>query len=97
MHEKLHPNAYAIRPTRLISADELRYYDATFFPNDPWGGIEITLRRMWICESDGHDDSLLLDVLNRDGDIIQDYPMSKRGFEYLREKLKFKVDPTGGC
>jgi hypothetical protein len=43
-------------------------------------------------KDDGH--GLTIDVLNEDGDIIQDYPITRDGFEYLRRNFKFKREPS---
>jgi hypothetical protein len=50
------------------------------------------LRRCAACGWLKEDSSgLLVDVLDAQGDIIQDYPITKKGFEYLRRILKFRV------
>lgn len=33
----------------------------------------------------------VIDVLNKDGDIIQDFAVTAAGFAYLQRALKFKV------
>lgn len=87
----LHHEAYALRPVRRVG-EFLRVYEATTFPKDPWAGCELYLRR---CEATGYlkDDGagILVDVLTKDHDIVQDYPLSRRGLNYLRRQLKFRV------
>jgi len=34
-------------------------------------------------------DDLWVDVLDESGDILQEWPIDRRGFEYLRTKLRF--------
>lgn len=94
MHEiNLNKNAHALRPVRVVGNEELREYEAVTFPNDPWQGCEIYLRR---CGAFGYlvsanDSYAVVDVLDASGDIIQDYGVTHAGFNYLREKLKFRV------
>lgn len=90
---KMEPAAFALRPVRFIGKDTIVNYTATTFPQDPYGGCEITMRR---CEAfgylkDPHPD-LLIDVLGEDGSIIQGFGISKKGFEYLRRALRFVRD-----
>lgn len=90
--EDLHPNAHALRPVRVV-AETLRVYEATTFPGNPWAGCELYVRR---CRAVGglKDDGsrIVLDVLDLNGDIVQDFPMTRRGLNYLRECLKFHVE-----
>jgi hypothetical protein len=89
-------DAFALQPVRM---DEERntflYYEATTFPKNPYTGCEMYLRRCMAfgyLKDDGH--GLTIDVLNEDGDIIQDYPITRDGFEYLRRNFKFKREPS---
>ena len=91
----LSPSAHALRPVRLLSSDRLRYYWAVTFPDDPWRGCELYLRRCkalgYLLRS-GSDTDLLIDILDVDGDIVQDFGITSPGFEHLRRTLKFRVD-----
>lgn len=87
-------SAHALRPVRIVK-EELVNYSGTTFPNNPYAGCEMMLRR---CEAFGHvwplpeDQSLpdlFIDVLDAQGDILLEVPISKKGFEYLRSKLRF--------
>lgn len=94
---KLVLDAVALRPVRLdVKRDTIIFYEATTFPRNPWAGCELYLRR---CRAFGfleNDDArLLIDVLNADGDIVQDFPVNRKGFEYLRRTLKFKRERGG--
>lgn len=95
---ELDPDAVALRPVRIIRTKGrdavIRHYTATTFPENPWGGCNLYLRRCRLFGglSDA-DTDLLLDVLNEAEDIIQDYNLTRKGFEYLRKKLGFVVDP----
>ena len=84
----------ALRPMRLIG-DELREYTATTFPADPWAGCNMCLRHLSAFGMVQEGSDLLIDVLDENWDIIQDVGVTREGFEYLRRKLKFKVE-TGG-
>ena len=89
----LPPDAYALRPVR-VDAENNRFieYEAVTFPNGPREGCALYLRR---CEAFGYlrgaeDSGLVVDVLNAEGDIVAEYPITRDGFEYLRSRLKFK-------
>jgi hypothetical protein len=91
----LDKNAHALRVCRLLkSKDEIRYYEPITFPKDPYKGCELYLRR---CEVFGYiltnsSSPYLIDVFDKEGDIIQDFEISKNGFKYLQKELKFKID-----
>ena len=88
----LHPDAFALRPVRAVD-NGFRYYTATTFPNNPWSGCEMYLRRLLRFGSLGVEDgTLVIDVLNENGDILQDFTVSRKGFEYLRRQLGFRVE-----
>jgi hypothetical protein len=93
MKVDLHPDAFALRPVRFLPREnKIRFYTGVTFPGSEWVGCELQLRR---CKAFGYlveDSDVMIDVLNENGDIIQEFPISKKGFEYLREKLKFRVD-----
>jgi hypothetical protein len=76
---------------RLVG-ETLREYEATTFPKHPWQGCELYLRR---CDALGYlsDDGsgILVDVLGKNGDIVQDFPLTRQGLRYLRSQLRFKV------
>jgi len=89
----LHPDAFALRPVRAVD-NGFRHYTATTFPNNPWSGCETYLLRLMYFGALGVEDtSLVIDVLNIDGDILQDFTVSRKGFEYLRRQLGFRVEP----
>lgn len=91
---ELHKDAVALRPVRMREKqNDFVFYSATTFPDGPWSGCELTLRR---CQSFGYlkDDKsgIMVDVLDKDGDIIQEFHLTKQGFQYLRRTLKFVVE-----
>lgn len=90
----LGPAAFALRPVRMmVKQNRFRFYSAITFLQDPWKGCELYLRR---CKAFGYlaadGTGLTIDVLNKDGDIIQDFTVTRAGFDYLRQKLKFIVE-----
>jgi hypothetical protein len=91
LNVNLHPKAHALRPARLFKNGNLVHYEGTTFPKNPWSGCELYLRR---CKSFGYlkdaGDNILVDVLDENGDIVQDFPITRTGFKYLRRQLKFK-------
>lgn len=88
----LHPAAHALRPVRIVG-DAFRFYEATTFPRIPWAGCELYLRR---CRAFGYlreDGSrIMVDVLDENGDIVQDFPLTHGGLKYLRRCLCFRVE-----
>lgn len=86
------PEAYALRPVRtLVKQNAFRYYTATTFPGDPRGGCDLYLRRIRSHLRDTGD-NMVIDILNADGDVIQDFPVDRAGFAYLRRVLRFRVE-----
>jgi hypothetical protein len=90
----LDSNSHALQLVRAIeSKNVFRYYEATTFRN-PYAGCELYLYR---CQTFGflvekkEDVYAVVDVLDRNGDVIQDYGVNKKGFDFLRSQLKFKV------
>lgn len=94
MKVDLDKRAVALRPVRvMVKQDTFRYYEATTFPKAPWSGCHRMLRKLAVIggiSSEATD--LVLDILDEEGDVIQDFNLTKKGFEYLRRTLKFKVD-----
>lgn len=81
--------AHALRPARIIR-DQLHHFTGTTFPDGPYEGCELILRRMsafgMIPKADTEQ---WVDVLDEHGDILHEVPLTISGFEYLRGKLKF--------
>lgn len=84
------PNAHAIRLTRL-AGNTIVEYEAVTFPRNPRAGCLMWLRR---CEACGYIVNRLtgwvIDILDTNGDIIQEFNVTRRGFGYLRRSLKFR-------
>ena len=87
------PNAFALRAFRMdVKRNVFLNFEAVTFPNGPWAGCDVTLRRAAVCGiTEESSDSLLgLDVLDKDGDIVQTLSLSRNAFEYLRRTLKLR-------
>lgn len=85
--------AHALRPVRVVKNVPV-HYSATTFPNNPRAGCELILRRMGCfghlagVAGDKLND-LWVDVLDAQGDILQEWPITRKGIEYLRRTLRF--------
>ncbi len=96
--EAVPQEAAALRPWR-IKADHAVHFTAAWFV-EPYSGCEITIRRMdafgmVLAPHEGpYVGDTLVDVLDKNGDIIQTFEVTKKGFEYLRQKLKAKREPS---
>ena len=92
LNPPLDKKAFALRPVRvLVAKNEFRNYQSITFPGNTFQGCELYLRR---CFDELKDDGshLMIDILDINGDIIQEYSITKKGFNYLRRVLKFKID-----
>jgi hypothetical protein len=87
--ETMLETAHALRPARIIR-EELHHFTGTTFPDGPYSGCSLILRRL---EAFGmipsQDVDQWVDVLDENGDILHEVPVTTKGFEYLRRKLKF--------
>jgi hypothetical protein len=85
------PEAYALRLCRTLK-DRFRLYDPVTFPADPCAGCRTYLRR---CQALGYmapDSPFVVDVLDENGDIVQDYRLTREGFNWLKRVLNTKVE-----
>lgn len=89
--------AAALRPWR-IKDERPVHFTAAFF-QDPFAGCELTIRRMdcFGMVTEPHDGSLagerFVDVLDAQGDILTTFEINRKGFEYLRRKLRTVREP----
>ncbi|MFV5212726.1 hypothetical protein ACLIIZ_03225 [Azonexus caeni] len=89
----LSPEAHALRPVRVVNNVAI-HYTATTFPNGPRAGCELYLRRMecfgYLVGVPGDKlEDLWVDVLDVNGDILQEWPINRNGMEYLRRTFRF--------
>jgi hypothetical protein len=95
---EIHPSAHALTLFRVLNNGAGRAYTAVTFPQDPWQGCERTIRMGkavgWV--KDPTDDAYgVLDVLNEDGDIVQDFSVpTARAFQCLKRRLDLRVEMT---
>ena len=87
---QLHKDAFAMRPSRIVG-NELRHYQSWTWDKKPFNMIRMWLNRMRIYHEPPRPD-IMIDILNENNDIIQEVTLSKKQFEYLRGKMKFKLD-----
>jgi hypothetical protein len=97
--EPLHPTATALSAARIVSGGELRTYSVTT-ANDGWKGLEQFIRQCTvtgILEPSRPDSYAVLDVLDADGSIVQDYGVrDARSWRWIKKRLKFVVEQVQG-
>lgn len=91
----LSKTARALRPMRIDRQENPIHYEATTFPNDPYAGCELLVRRMecfgMLTKRDGAlQGSWFLDVLDEEGDILDTLEVVGNGVKYMRRTLYFK-------
>lgn len=91
--EVIDGQAHALTVFRVLRNGEGRSYTATTFPRDPFAGCQRFLRMacLWLtAEKDGYG---VLDVLNENGDIVQDFTIADApGFQQIKRRLHLVVD-----
>lgn len=76
------------------------HYTPTAFEGDSYKGCEITIRRMetfgmiTLPEPGPLVGNLFVDVLDEGEDILETYPVTRKGFEYMRRVLRFRKEPS---
>jgi len=92
INDLLSVSAHALRPVRMVQENPV-HYTATTFPNGPRAGCSQMLRMADVTGGLGHAGEELkdfwVDVLDANGDILQEWPINKKCFDYLRRKLRF--------
>lgn len=94
--QQLAKTAHALRAVRVIKGEAVNY-TATTFPDAPRAGCERTLRIARVTGELGRAGDplgdLWLDVLDENGDILQEWPVGPKCFAHLRRKLRFVREP----
>ena len=89
-------DAVALQPVRFMPGNELRYYTATTFLNNPRGGCGMYYQRCrvagGIAEHGTSDEVGLCDVLNDAGDIVADFSLTRKGLKFLNKTLGCRVE-----
>lgn len=88
-------DAYALRPVRLLRNGQLRLYEAVTFLNDQPSGVCVMYYRR--CEIFGGvakegDQVGMCDVLDKEGSIIADFPLNRKGLSWLCKTLGTRID-----
>lgn len=83
----------ALRPVRIFKEESI-HYTGTTFPGGPYQWCEKTLRRCdafgYLFKTEAPLPDLFIDLLDKDGDILDSIGATTRGFEYLRRVLRFQ-------
>jgi hypothetical protein len=95
----LDPRAVALTAFRALPDGSGREYTATTFPQDPWQGCERMVRMARACgfvprtKCQGRCDCYaVLDVLDEDGDNIQDFCITTaQAFQWFYRKLHLRA------
>lgn len=86
----LNKDAHAIRVVRAVG-DSLRMYTPLTGKDDPFRFCYVSLNQALILHrqpvTNGY---AVVDVLNRDGDIIQDIVITRNQYRALKMRLKFE-------
>lgn len=90
----------AIRPVRPVG-DHLRVYTAFTSARGPeyaraWVR-KMLLQARVVGKLETDDADIMLDVLDEEGDIIDEVPIDREAFEYLRRKLRFRWENRDEC
>lgn len=89
MNEKAH----ALRPVYMdVKANEFKNYEAVTFPNGPAAGCDLYLRQVGVFPKPTEKTPYTVDVLDADGDIIDEINLTREAFRYLCRRLKVKRD-----
>lgn len=94
MYKPISVNAIALQPVRILYG-ELRSYTILTAPPDKDANTWLlaVLNRISICGV-GYKydkDHVMFDLLNKTGDVIDEYILSKNAWEYARKQLKFEL------
>ncbi len=91
---ELDNRAFALRLVRINeSKNEFVNYEPVTFPKDPYRGCWQTLRHARVCGSlEVPDSNYCVDVLDENEDIIQELQVERKAFNFLKRRLKTRVD-----
>ena len=93
----LRHDAVAVTAIRILRNGGMVQYTATTFPKDPWQGCEHLIRtglHLGMLKPSSPEPSYgVLDVLNEDGDIVQDFDITTAlAFRYLKRRCGWQVE-----
>jgi hypothetical protein len=91
-------NAHALSGFRVLPNGDSRQYTATTFPRSPYKGCEQIIRMataFGYLAADGERYYAVLDVLDEDGDIVQDFRIrDATAFRWFYRKLHWRIEPA---
>jgi len=92
MAKMTNSDAFALRAFRMdAKRNQFLNYEAVTFPQSPFNGGDTALRRAAIIGIAEDTISLYgVDILNREGDILQTFGVTGNAFKYLRRTLKLR-------
>jgi hypothetical protein len=89
-------DAHALSMFRILRDGTGRQYTATTFPRDPLEGCEHfirTGRALGFLSDDAGSAYGVLDVLNENGDVVQDFGVrDAKAFQWIKRKLNLRVE-----
>jgi len=96
---QLPETAHALTLFRALPDGRGRQYTATTFPANPRRGCERFIRRALshVGRWPMNEPYAVLDVLNAEGDVIADFPISDAAsFRWVKQRLSLRVETTDG-
>ena len=83
-------NVTGIRLVRKV-VEELRVYEAVYFTRG-CVGVCTTLRQCMVWDKDPETEYGLADLIDEQGDIVDEVPLDRERFQTLRRKLRCHVE-----
>jgi hypothetical protein len=96
-HFGVHEKAHALTGIRILKNGSMRQYSAATFPADPWRGCEHTIRTGmtlgFLRPSSSAPSAGVLDVLDEEGDIVQDFDITTpNAIKWIKRRLGWVVE-----
>ncbi len=89
MKIKLKKEAVGLKLSWLISDDEVREYEAIKFSKG-YGGVYTYLNRATLFGKFKKKSIYLVEILDKNKGVIQDFGLTKESFDYLKKILKLR-------
>ena len=91
--KNLQKNIVGIAPNRIINNKIRSFGKLIFITKNPNGTVGMIINRLKLFQ-DEPDKDILLDLIDKEGSIIEEVTLSKKQFEYLRRMLNLKWDKS---
>ena len=91
MNIKLKKNAIGLKLSWLISEDKVRDYEAVKFTKG-YPSVKMYLNRATLFGRFKKKSIYLIEILDGNRDVIQDFGLTKDSFNYLKRVLRLKWD-----